>query len=490
MNELNCNNRTLFAHDNLDVLSDESTMPDECIDLIYLDPPFNSKSKYNLPFPKEYKQKIDLEPVMAFNDTWTWGNDCVQHLKRLKNGSFRDQQLADLITLTKRIRQEKNTSKDSMSAYLINMAVRLKAMQRVLKTTGSIYLHCDPTASHYLKLLMDTIFGRKNFRNECLWCYSGGGVPKSDFPRKHDVILRYTKSDRWTFNVLRKSYGTHAKSGRRATDLGGTRSVEYNPKGTPINNWWSDIKPLINWHKERLGYPTQKPLKLLKRIIEVSSNEGDLILDPFCGCGTTVHAAEELGRHWIGIDISQFSNGLVRNRLRNQFPRLSKSAIEIRGNPITVHDAIQLAKRDRYEFEKWVCGEIGAEGMYHSPGSRGADGGIDGIIPFYHTSSRKQRSADQAYAIVQVKSGKVTPDNVKALSTTVRQHKDHGFNSICGVFVCFDEYMRTVENNRDKTKVTDYFLNKSFDFIQPISVEGLLEGKLPYFPGGHRAKAA
>ena len=195
----------------------------------------------------------------------------------------------------------------------------------------------------------------------------------------------------------------------------------------------------------------------------------------------SVHAAEELGRKWFGVDISNFSNGLIRNRLRHEFPSID---IEIRGNPISVADAISLAKRDRFEFEKWVCGEIGAQGMYHDSGARGSDGGVDGIIPFYHTSRENQHKSEQAYAIVQVKSRKVTPDNVKALSATVKQHKDNGFNSICGIFVCFEKYMRTVENNRDKSRVTNYFLDKSFDFIQPFSVESLLAGRLPYFPGG------
>ena len=487
MNKLNCKNRTLFSQDCLDVLKDHSTLPNDCIDLIYLDPPFNSKSKYNLPFPKEYKQREDLKPVMAFNDTWSWNDECTQQLKRLETGSLNDQNLAELIKLTKRVRSERINTKDSMSAYLINMAVRLKEMKRVLKPTGTIYLHCDPTASHYLKLAMDNVFGKENFRNEIVWCYAGGGVPKKDYPRKHDTIFRYAMVER-TFNVEMKEYGPHAASGRRATDLGGTRSVEYNPEGTPINDWWADISPLINWHNERLGYPTQKPLDLMRRIILSSSNEQDWILDPFCGCGTTVHAAEELGRNWIGIDISQFSSGLVRNRLLRNFSGLSKQAVEIRGNPITINDAIALAERDKFEFEKWVCGEIGADGMYHAPGSRGPDGGVDGIIPFYFTG-KGQSTAEQAYSIIQIKGGKVTPDSVKALATTIKQHRDNGFNSICGVFVCFEKYMTTVENNRDKSRVTDHFLNKAFDYIQPISVEKLLEGKSPYFPGGYRKAA-
>jgi len=357
-------------------------------------------------------------------------------------------------------------------------------MRRILKDTGSIYLHCDPTASHYLKMLMDAVFGNDNFRNEIIWCYAGGGVPKKDYPRKHDVIFRYGRKKR-IFNVERKPYGIHAKSGRRATDLDGTRSVDYHPEGTPVNSWWDDIRPLINWHEERLGYPTQKPLALLERIIKASSNKGDVVLDPFCGCGTTVHAAELLNRQWIGIDISQFSAGLIRNRITGNFKYLDRTDIAVIGCPLTLKDAHNLAQADRFEFEKWACGEVGAQGLFHNPGERGADGGVDGVIPFY-TSPKALRSYDQnslqnkggeaTFAVVQVKSGKVTPDSVKALSTTVRES-----GGKCGVMICFEKYMKTVENNREKKYVEDWELGK-FNFIQGLSVEDLIKGKAPMLP--------
>ena len=355
------------------------------------------------------------------------------------------------------------------------MAIRLKPMKRVLKKTGSIYLHCDPTASHYLKMIMDAIFLVKNFRNEIIWCYAGGGVPKRDYPRKHDVIFRYAGTNR-TFNIERRSYGSHAKSGRRATDLGGTRKVDYNPDGTPINCWWADISPLINWHSERLGYPTQKPLDLLRRIINASSNENDLVFDPFCGCGTTLHAAEELKRNWIGVDISQFSTGLIRNRILDHFPLLHRGNIPIIGCPLSVVDAEDLAKADRFEFEKWACGEVGAEGLFHEPGERGADGGVDGIIPFYTSQELFNKSPpEKTFAVVQVKSGKVHPDSVRALSTTVRQS-----GAKCGVLICFDKYMTTVENNREKKRLKD--ITGDFNFIQGLSVENLIKGEKPILP--------
>ena len=346
-------------------------------------------------------------------------------------------------------------------------------MRRVLKDTGSIYLHCDPTASNYLRLILDAIFGFKNFRNEVIWCYAGGGVPKMDFPRKHDVILRYAGKNR-TFNVERKPYGKHASSGRRATDLGGTRSIEYNPKGTPINDWWNDVNPLINWHKERLGYPTQKPLALLERIIKTSSNEGDLVLDPFCGCGTTIHAAETLNRKWIGIDISTFSVGLMKERILNNFPLLKSKDIETHGTPYNLTTARKLAKKDPFEFEKWVCGAIGAQGMFHNPGDRGGDGGVDGVINFALFRGLEEKAKKQ-HAIVQVKAGKVSPNSVRALSHTLEQ-----FDATAGIFVCFDEYMNTVENNRKKGTFSD--LTGTYPVIQGFSVENLLNDQKPLLP--------
>ncbi len=300
-----------------------------------------------------------------------------------------------------------------------------------------------------------------------------GGVPKFDFPRKHDVILRYAGKTR-TFNVERKPYGSHAKRGRRATDLGGTRSVEYNAAGTPINCWWPDIKPLINWHSERLGYPTQKPLALLRRIIKVSSNENDLVLDPFCGCGTTIHAAEELNRKWIGIDISTFSVGLMRKRILDNFPNLKNNEVRIIGAPIDIGSAKALVESDRFEFEKWVCGEIGAHGMFKEVGTKGPDKGVDGVIcfPYYDKSYDKPKVGT---AIVQVKSGKVSPPDVGRLYNTVSK-----FEAKAGVLVCFEKFSNTVETERVKS--TFKSVNRTFSVIQGFSIEKLLKGKKPDLP--------
>ena len=460
--------KRLFAGDCLDVLSDPNRIADESVDLIYLDPPFNSKSTYNLPFSKEMIREQDLKPVMAFEDTWTWSDNEVEELERLKEGGYADNILASIVELVRNVYQEK-TVRNSMGAYLINMALRLKAMKRVLKPSGSIYLHCDPTASHYLKMLMDALFATKNFRNEIVWSYRTGGVSKNWWARKHDVLFFYLKNEKkYSHNPLQERiYYEKPFFGVEQDSMGRYFADVY------IRDVWEDIKPIINVSKERLGYPTQKPIALLKRILEASSNEGSLVLDPFCGCGTTVHAAQDLGRNWIGIDVSKFSVGLIKNRILQHFKELETSDVEVLGSVTALQDAIDLAKADKFEFEKWACGEIGATGMYHDPGQRGADGGVDGIIPFQ--TGEMFGETESTYAIVQVKGGNVTVNDVKALSTTVRERKGK-----CGIFVCFERYMRTVNNQREKGIVKD--ATGDFPFIQGFSVQQILNGERPNLP--------
>ncbi len=280
-------------------------MNSDCVDLIYLDPPFNSNANYAAPIGSE-------AAGAAFKDTWT-----LNDVDEAWHNQIADKHLG----LYRIIDASAFTHGDSMKSYLIMMAVRLLEMNRILKPTGSIYLHCDPTASHYLKMLMDAIFGHGNYRNEVIWAYSGGGIPKLDIPRKHDTILRYSKTDNVTFNREYRPYGEHNTTGRRATSRGGTRKVEYRKEGTPITDCWTDVKPLINWSSERTGYPTQKPLALLQRIIKASSNRGEVVFDPFAGCATACIAAEALGRRWVGIDISPKAVELVNTRLLDLFDK-------------------------------------------------------------------------------------------------------------------------------------------------------------------------
>ena len=471
-------NRTLYADDCLNVLNDELALPRESVDLIYLDPPFNSNSHYNLPFKGKDK---DARAVEAFNDTWVWGAKENEHLRELNAGP-QTSLLADIIKVTQSIStiQGKKKRKGDLAAYLLNMAVRLMPMRRVLKPTGSIYLHCDPTASHYLKLVMDVIFGSPNFRNEVIWSYRTGGASKHWFAKKHDVLLFYTRASgknqgrkkAYTFNHAKeRSYSTNAPPGFGAVP------VYYDEYKRPytmagMRDVW-DINAVGRTSSERLGYPTQKPIALLERLISASSNRGDLVLDPFCGCGTAVHAAENLGRRWVGVDISAFATGLIRERILNNFGVLKTADVQVHGVPVNIEDARALARKDKFEFEKWVCGAIGAEGMFHEPGTKGPDGGVDGVLKFYRFQLGK--APEPEYAIVQVKGGGVTADAVKALKATVDK-----FKATAGVIVCFSERMRTVENQRSSETFSDD--SGTYPVIQGFSVEDLLANKWPDLP--------
>lgn len=390
------------------------------------------------------------------------------------------------------------------------MALRLHAMKRVLKDTGSIYLHCDPTASHYLKLIMDLIFDRKNFVNEIVWHYrTYQGKVKDKYPKKHDVILWYGNGnrrkdtfvleyddnyeitvdyERWKkyyVNGNEIKYGNHPSNDSRFSgyikkwEKENGRKPKHNDlifrcQGYVIDDVWIDIQALDpKDEKEKLGYPTQKPLALLERIIKANSNEGDIVLDPFGGCGTTIDAAESLNRQWIGIDIAKFSTGLMKNRiLKEHQNKFLENKIEIYGAPRDIEEAKKLAQQDPFEFEKWACGLIGAKGMYKRkhPGQKGPDGGIDGVIEFPYSEINQKFSYEMA--IVQVKGGKVTPDSVKALYQNVEDSE-----SKCGIFVCFEQYMTTVNNNLKRGTYKNF--GNSYPIIQGFSIEQLLNNQKP-----------
>ena len=307
MNKPVFKNQTLWTNDNLFIMRG---LPDECIDLIYLDPPFNSNRNYEAPIGSEASGA-------AFKDTWTL-SDC----DNAWHGEIAEKEPAVYQIISS---SELSHSK-SIKSYLIMMAVRLLEMRRILKNTGSIYLHIDPNTSHYLKLLMDSVFGKVNFRNEIVWCYRGGGVPRKDFAKKHDIIFRYSKTKEYVFNVddVRIPYSSSVSESNPSRYNKSYRANKvysgYSPntKGKHPEDWWS-IQPLMpSDKKERTGYPTQKPRALLERIIKASSNEGDMILDPFCGCATTLIAAERLNRRWIGIDLSEKAVFLVKERMKKE----------------------------------------------------------------------------------------------------------------------------------------------------------------------------
>ncbi len=297
MHESNISNRTIFCRDNLDILQGINS---NSIDLIYLDPPFNKKKIFTAPLVSSAKGA-------SFSDIFTAEDVKDEWLQTIKEDQDKLYSFLESVRVI-----EGRTSYNF--CYLAYMAIRLIEMHRVLKDTGSIYYHCDPTMSHYIKILMDIIFGEKNFRNEIVWCYHAGGASKRRFPQKHDIILLYGKDkNKASHNIIRIPYrDVYAYQENHDNQKG-----IYHPEGKMLHDWW-ELSLLSSMAKERTRYPTQKPLALLERIIKASSNEGDIVLDPFCGCATTCIAAEKLNRQWIGIDVSVIAYELVQDRLKNE----------------------------------------------------------------------------------------------------------------------------------------------------------------------------
>ena len=275
-------------------------MNDECVDLIYLDPPFNKNKTFDAPINSTAKGA-------RFEDIWE---------EALIKDEWVDQ-IRGEDDLKEYLESVKNFSHISNYCYLVYMAIRLLEMRRVLKWGGTLYYHCDHTMSAYIKVLLDMIFSVNGFRNELIWCYSGGGVPTKDFPRKHDTIYRYSKGEVDYFQVEYKEYKENTQQVGKHSTLSGGGDINLK-RGTPVTDWWIDIKTVTGWAAERTGYPTQKPVALLERIIKASSKLGQVVLDPFCGCATTCVAAEKLDRNWIGIDISKKAHDLVCERLEEE----------------------------------------------------------------------------------------------------------------------------------------------------------------------------
>jgi len=470
-------NRTLFFGDNLEIL--RKKIPDESFDLIYLDPPFNSNRNYNVLF-KEGLQDSPAQ-IKAFDDSWHWTQDAKQTFDYLVTKSKKSE-VADLM-----LALEKLIGHNDMLAYLTMMTARLIELHRVLKKTGSIYLHCDPTASHYLKLVLDAIFEKKNFQNEIAWTYRRWPSKSRSFQRMHDIIFFYTKSanSNYIFNTIYQPLADitlkiHKGKKQKATFIDGkrlSRDQEEESTGTPIADYWY-IPTIAGNAKERLGYPTQKPEALLERIIEVSSNKGDWILDPFCGCGTTVAVAERLKRNWVGIDITALAINLVKKRLRDQLGLGSKQ-ITVDGYPKDLAGARELAKKDPFAFEYWALDLI--EAMPAKSKSeekmRGADKGIDGIMTIY-----KGRNGDYEYGkiIVQVKSGHVQRNQIATLKSDVAREKADG-----GIFITLEKATQPMRSEAvDAGTFTVSFGNKEFPKIQILTIEELLRDKRPDVPLG------
>ena len=469
---------SLYYGDNLLVL--RKHIPDESVDLCYIDPPFNSKRSYNQVYNNTGSE--DRVRAHAFTDTWIWDAQAREGFEQLisnAEGRFSEQ----TIELIKGLR---NVLKEgSLLAYLVSLTLRIVEIHRVLKPDGSFYLHCDPTASHYLKLVLDAVFASRGgeFQNELIWCYTIGGKSKTRFGEKHDVILFYTKSSKntHTFNaqaasIARKS-NSHMKvridaEGRQfqvKTDRK-TGKVYLYPvdAGKIAEDYWTDIETLNREDKERLGYPTQKPLSLLERIIGTSSNPGDVVLDAHCGCGTTIVAAQRLKRAWIGIDITYQSISLVLRRLESVFGKEETEGIVLNGIPLDMESARALAhKRDdrvRREFEKWaVLTYTNNRAIIND--TKGADNGIDGIA--YFLTGRNEN----ARIIFQVKSGGIKRSDIATLRSDMEREQ-----AAIAVLITLEKPTRQLQEEAEAAGLYRHErTGRSYDKIRIVTIQEILE---------------
>jgi site-specific DNA-methyltransferase (adenine-specific) len=508
---------TLFYGDNLSILRDH--IPSESVDLIYLDPPFNSNRSYNVLFKNESDQSSESQ-IQAFDDTWHWGPSAEEIYDQLTQGD--NPAVAAMISA---MRQFIGTNQ--MMAYLVMMAARLVELHRVLKSTGSLYLHCDPTASHYLKMVLDTIFGPENFKNEIIWKRTSAHNDPGRYGNNIDILLFYTKTKEWIWNQIYTDHSEEYKSRFRHADpdgrlwadfdlsakglSGGGYEYEYkgvkslwrcppetmkklddegklhftknggirikryleDTKGTVLQALWDDIPPINSQAAERLGYPTQKPLALLERIIQVSSNPGDIVLDPFSGCGTAITAAEKLGRRWIGIDITHLAISMHKNRLKEHFNLEPRKDYDVIGEPEDLAGARQLAQDDRYQFQWWALSLIKARplgGMDDSKvGKKGSDKGVDGVIPFMDDNSKKLKRV-----IVSVKSGHVNSPMIRDLVGVIDREPD----APIGVFITLEQ--PTTEMIKEAVSAgfyTSQLWQKKYQRVQIFTVENLLNGE-------------
>jgi site-specific DNA-methyltransferase (adenine-specific) len=546
----------LFNTESMLILGDNlETLPiwvaSESVDLVYLDPPFNSNATYNMLF-----KHVDGAPaaaqIQAFTDTWKWNAVAAASYDELLRAG------GDVARVMHSFWGLLDGPCD-MLAYLSMMAPRLVELRRVLKPTGSIYLHCDPTASHYLKLLLDAVFGPEQFRNEIIWRRTGAHAPKRKYGPIHDTLLFYSRTDDYWWDIVRSPYSRdHVKrrytedaqgrmqftsGGNVLTGAGKTKGesgatwrgfdpgarnrhwavpgflveqmppdfellgvidkldalytaglIEITPgnvwpvpvrflepgDGQPLSDIWayqpgtegdlygteagidSDVAWMGPTDPERLGYPTQKPLGLLERIIRSSCPQGGIVLDPFCGCGTTIDEAQRLGRQWIGVDVSRQATDVIEGRLHDQHPRVTW---QLRIFPPTIEEAERLAETDRHAFQEWACYRIGA-----TPSGKGADRGIDGTIDGYVDGDRWR-------ALVSVKSGKhVGISELRDLLGTVEREKAQA-----GIFITLTEPPRTFARDVTEAGIGRLLIPK----LQVLSIAELFAGKRPIVPAPH-----
>jgi DNA modification methylase len=504
----------LYYGDNLDVLRQH--IPNESVDLVYLDPPFNSNATYNALFGEQDGSRSAAQ-IQAFTDTWRWDQAAVADYERTveKGGKVADALMAMRAFL----------GPSDMLAYLAMMAPRLVELRRVLKPTGSLYLHCDPTASHYLKLLLDAIFGPECFQSEIAWQRTNARSTTGRWPRLHDVILFYGKGHHPYFQTTTVEADSRKMPHTLITGADGLRYQTYEltaPGRTargesgqpwrgfdpaPMQRHWAtshatmdelDAKGLIHWAarggfprrrseqpfddhrevtvgdvwtdidrlnqaaKERLGYPTQKPLALLERIIEASSNPGDVVLDPFCGCGTAVDAAQRLGRQWIGIDITHLAVNLIRHRMRDAYG--DAAIFDVIGEPTDLAGARQLAQDDPYQFQWWALGLVGARPVEQK---KGADRGIDGRLYFHD-----EQGGETKQVIFSVKAGHVTVSQLRDLRGVVDREQ-----AAIGVLISMEEPTQPMCTEAADAGTYEGAWGQHYQRLQLLTITDLLDGR-------------
>ncbi len=511
----------LFYGDNLPILREH--ISDGSVDLIYLDPPFNSDANYNVLFrsPTGESSAAQLE---AFGDTWHWNETAEDAFDEVMKSGNTD--------ASEMLRSMRGFLKENdMMAYLAMMTIRLIELHKKLKKSGSIYLHCDPTASHYLKIILDSVFGKLNYRGELIWRRTNARGTSGKWPRLHDTIFFYSKSEDFYFSPQKikaelgktphtlitgpdgLKYQTYELTGAGRTKDGQSgrpwrgfdpntfgrhwgyaqkRLEEWNDAGlihwpkdsgfprrrdsvpfdasarlVVLGSVWTDVDRLNQASKERLGYPTQKPLALLERILAASSKPGDLVLDPFCGCGTTVHAAQKMERRWIGIDVTHLAVSLIRRRLVDAFP---SSQFEVLGAPKDIGGARQLAENDKHQFQLWALSLIEAQPF--RGGRKGADGGVDGYLYFKPDGKTTEK------AIVSVKGGaNVGVAMVRDLIATVERE-----GAKIGVFLTLEDPTTRMRVEATATGFYESPMHGKFAKIQILTVEELFDGARPHLP--------
>jgi DNA modification methylase len=510
----------LYYGDNLDIL--RRYIKDESVDLVYLDPPFKSDQNYNVLFAEQDGTRSAAQ-IKAFEDTWEWNE--------ISAGAYYEVAESGL-AVSRTLQAFRQILGDSnMLAYLAMITPRLIELHRVLKPTGSIYLHCDPTASHYLKLLMDSVFAPANFHNEIVWKRSHAHNSAKRYGPNHDIILFYVKSGQvlWT-NVYQdydqeyvdKHYrhiDEHGEHYKHENPTGaGTRNGETgkpwrgidptakgrhwvispaglddldaqgkiywpkkkgawpyikvplkNMKGIPAQDTWTDIDVINMMAKERLGYPTQKPEALLERIIKASSAEGGVVLDPFCGCGTAISVAERLKRQWIGIDVTHLAITLIRHRLQNQFGPSIKERYSVIGEPVSLPDAEALAAADPYQFQWWALGLVGARPTEQK---KGADKGIDGRLYFHDDPKGKTKQI-----IFSVKAGHVSVSHVRDLRGVLDRE-----NAEIGALLSLEPSTQPMRSEAASAGFYQAPSGKRYPKMQILTVGELLEGKEIDYP--------